>query len=449
MCSGLAAPLSRPANIILASIEINKREMVSIMQNSIESEARSYCRVYNDVFASSHGATIISESGKAYVDFLSGCGSLNYGHNNRYMKESLVEYILSDGIAHGLDFQTSAKNRFLQAFQNYILGPRGLPFKVQFTGPTGANAVEAAIKLARKSTGRTNVVAFTNAFHGCSLGALSLTANEHHRSASRALLNQVTRWPYDGYYGPNCDTAEMLDHVLSDPSSGVDPPAAIILEVVQGEGGLNCASNAWLAKIRTIADKHNALLIFDDIQAGCGRTGPFFSFEPSGVRPDIVVLAKSISGFGLPMSLVLIDRNLDIWEAGEHNGTFRGNNHAFVTAACAIERYWLDGVFEKTVSQQSETLATLARDLAERSGGVLKGKGMLLGLDVDSFQIANETRRRCFESGLILELCGPKDTILKFTPPLTITDDELNTAHRILVEALAGHYVSDQIAAAR
>jgi diaminobutyrate-2-oxoglutarate transaminase len=408
--------------------------------DTIESDVRSYCRVYDDTFRTATGATIVSESGRSYIDFLSGCGSLNYGHNNQILKGHLVDYILGDGIAHGLDLRTTAKNRFLDVLQRYVLEPRNLTFKVQFTGPTGANAVEAAIKLARKATGRTNVIAFTNAFHGCSMGALSLTANEHHRSSSRAMLNQVTRWPYDGYFGPDCDTAKMLDQALSDPSSGIDPPAAIILEVVQGEGGLNCASHAWLGKLRAIADKHSAALIFDEIQAGCGRTGSFFSFEPSGVVPDMVVLAKSISGFGLPMALVLIRPDLDTWEPGEHNGTFRGNNHAFVTAAAAIETYWQDDAFTRSVGQTSELLAALAHDLAKRFEGVPKGKGMFMGLELESFQIASETRRRCFESGLIIELCGPRDTILKFMPSLTITENELRQAHKILIGTLAASY---------
>lgn len=407
------------------------------MTKTIESDVRSYCRVYADIFETARGATIVSQSGRTYIDFLSGCGSLNYGHNNPLIKDQLVEYVLGDGIAHGLDLMTTAKNRFLAEFGTFILSPRNLNFKVQFTGPTGANAVEAAIKLARKTTSRTNVIAFTNAFHGCSMGALSLTANEHHRSSSRAMLNQVTRWPYDGYYGPDCDTAAMLDQALSDPSSGVDPPAAIILEVVQGEGGLNCASHDWLVKLRQIADKHRALLIFDDIQAGCGRTGTFFSFEPSGVLPDMVVLAKSISGFGLPMSLVLTRPEFDTWGPGEHNGTFRGNNHAFVTAAAAIETYWRDDAFADSVRAKSSALAALANDLAVGFGGVPKGKGMFLGLELESFKIASETRRRCFENGLILELCGPKDTILKFIPPLTITESELREVHQILTQALA------------
>lgn len=233
---------------------------------------RSYCRSYPELFETAQGSTLTTQSGKLYLDFLSGCGSLNYGHNNSNIKSRLLEYIQQDGIAMGLDLETTAKASFLEQFEENILKPRSLDYKIQFTGPTGANAVEAAIKLARKSTGRTNVIAFTNAFHGCTLGSLSLTGSEHHRSASKSLMNQVTRWPYDGYFEPETDTAAMLDQIVNDPSGGVDNPTAIVVELVQGEGGLNVASKEWLQSIQKIATNLGALLIVDDIQAGCGRT---------------------------------------------------------------------------------------------------------------------------------------------------------------------------------
>jgi diaminobutyrate-2-oxoglutarate transaminase len=322
----------------------------------IESQVRSYCRQFPAVFDRANGSKIILEDGTEYLDFLSGCGTLNYGHNNISLRDSLLSYINIGGIAHGLDLETTAKSRFLELFKNNILYPRNLDFKVQFPGPTGTNAVEAAIKLARKCTNRSNVVAFTNAFHGCTLGSLSLTGSAHHRGASGPLLQNVTRWPYDGYFGPEIDTAAMLDQVLSDPSGGIDPPAAIIVENVQGEGGLSCTSSNWMRKIRQLADKHQSILIVDDIQAGCGRTGKFFSFEHHGVLPDMVVLAKAISGFGLPMSLLLIRPDLDTWCPGEHNGTFRGNNHAFVTASAALETFWQNDDFEAEISEKSSFL---------------------------------------------------------------------------------------------
>ncbi|WP_287321585.1 diaminobutyrate--2-oxoglutarate transaminase [Mesorhizobium sp.] len=316
------------------------REEEFAIFNHLESEVRSYARSFPVVFARARGAQLFARDGTAYLDFLMGCSSLNYGHNPPELKSALTDYIAADGITHGLDLYNEAKESFLREFDETILRPRQLDYVVQFPGPTGANAVDAALKLARKITGRSNIIAFTNGFHGASLGALSCTGNRYHRAAAGQLLGGVTRLPYDGYLGPAVDTADYLDHLLSDPSSGVDAPAAVIVETVQGEGGLNVAGTEWLQKVAAIAHRHGALLIVDDIQAGIGRTDAFFSFEAAGLRPDIVTMTKSISGYGLPMALVLIDRRLDEWEPREHYGTFRGNCHAFVTARTALEHFW-------------------------------------------------------------------------------------------------------------
>ena len=229
-----------------------------------------------------------------------------------------------------MDIHTESKERFMAAFHKHVLKRRDMDYKFQFTGPTGAIAVEAAIKIARKVTKRTNVIAFTNGFHGCSLGALALTGSSYHRSVSVPLLTNVIRMPYDRYFGDMLNTAEMMEKMLSDPSSGVDSPAAIILETIQGEGGLNVASAAWTQQIQLIARTHGALVIVDDVQAGCGRTGDFFSFESLGILPDIVCLAKSLSGYGLPMAMLLLKEEHDVWQPGEHNGTFRGPNYSFL-----------------------------------------------------------------------------------------------------------------------
>ncbi len=260
---------------------------------------------------------------------------------------------------------TAAKARFLEVFKDHILAPRDLDYKLQFTGPTGTNAVEAAMKLARKVTGRSNIVSFTNGFHGCTYGALAVTGNHHHRGGGGIPVNNsVARIPYDGY--ANVDGLTLFETMLNDASSGLtggDKPAAVLLEVVQGEGGLNAASNEWLQRLQTICKAHDILVIVDDIQAGCGRTGTFFSFEPSGIKPDIVTLSKSIGGYGLPMAVVLLKPELDQWAPGEHNGTFRGNNHAFVTAAEAIETYWRDDQFQTHVQARAEQLNKVLQDM--------------------------------------------------------------------------------------
>jgi diaminobutyrate-2-oxoglutarate transaminase len=393
-----------------------------------ESRVRSYCRAFPLEFSTAENAVLTTVGGAKYIDFLSGCGSLNYGHNDPDMKMALLAYISDNGIAHSLDLYTRSKRAFISAFAEKILVPRGLDYKIHFTGPTGANAVEAALKLARKATGRSNVIAFTNGFHGVSLGALAATGNCDNRRVAGVGLGGVTRTPYDGYFGVEIDTIHWLEKMLSDPSSGIDAPAAFIVETIQGEGGLNVASDTWLTTLRTIADHHGALLIVDEVQAGCGRTGTFFSFEPSKIVPDIVVLAKSLSGFGLPFAAVLMRRDCDVWQPAEHNGTFRGNNHAFVTAEVAINKFWAGSDFTASVIGKSATIEAALNLLQSQTGWRQRGKGMMRGLQCPSAEAAAMVRGRCLQSGLILEMCGPRDEVLKLMPPLTIEADLLDDA---------------------
>lgn len=413
-----------------------------------ESAARSYCRSFSTLFTRAEGAKLIAADGKSYIDFLAGCSSLNYGHNDPDMKAALIEYIRSDGVAHGLDMYTNAKADFLNAFERLILKPRGMDHRIMFTGPTGANAVEAAMKLARKVTKRTNVVAFTNGFHGVTLGALSATGNGYHRNGAATSLPDVARIPYDGFLGEGIDTADVLDRMLAEPSSGIDAPAAIILETVQGEGGLNDASREWVRKVGRIARDHGALLIIDDIQAGCGRTGTFFSFEEMGVEPDLITMAKSLSGFGLPMAALLVKPEYDVFGPAEHNGTFRGNNHAFVTARVTLEKFWADGIFQETIRERAAYLQARLQAIAELlPTAEIKGRGMMQGIDVASGQTASEICARCFDNGLIIETSGAHDEVIKVLAPLTI--DQADFARGLdLLEAAVGEVAkSTKIAA--
>lgn len=410
-----------------------------------ESQVRTYCRSFTRVLATARGSFVYDTEGNGYIDFLAGAGTLNYGHNDPDMKDALVGYIAGDGIAHGLDLHTVAKRDFLVAFHEVILAPRQLDYRVQFTGPTGTNAVEAALKLARKVTGRTNVIAFTNAFHGVSVGALATTGSRHHRMTNQGLQN-VTRMPYDGYLGPGVDTSEVLAHMLADPSSGVDAPAAIILECVQGEGGLNALGMSWLRRIAALAREHEALLIIDDCQAGCGRTGSFFSFEAANIRPDLVVMAKSLSGFGLPMSVVLIRPEIDEWKPGEHNGTFRGNAHAFVTAEVALRKFWADDNLLRNVHRRSDLLSTRLTALAEMvPGSRVKGRGMMQGLDVGTEEASAAVRKACVNNGLLIEAAGPRDEVIKVMAPLTTDDATLERGLDIVQEAVEDYFVGARV----
>ncbi|MER9587149.1 diaminobutyrate--2-oxoglutarate transaminase, partial [Mesorhizobium sp. M0276] len=323
----------------------------------LESEVRSYVRAFPVLFDRGIGTTLIAADGREYLDFFGGAGALNYGHNNPAFKRALLDYIERDGIVHGLDLATSAKKAFIEAFEQYILKPRGLTYKLQFTGPTGTNAVEAALKLVRQVTGRSNIVSFTNSFHGVSAGALAATGNKEFRNAAGFPLANVTSLPYEGYLGASVDTIDYFEKLLDDPNSGLDKPAAVILEAVQGEGGINAASVEWLQRLRDLTSRHEILMILDDIQAGVGRTGKFFSFEAAGIVPDIITLSKSLSAIGTPMALVLIKPELDVWAPAAHTGTFRGNNYAFVTARAALEAYWSDSKFEDEIARKSAILA--------------------------------------------------------------------------------------------
>jgi diaminobutyrate-2-oxoglutarate transaminase len=379
--------------------------------------------------------------GKTYIDFLAGCSSLNYGHNDDDMKEALVAHIAADGVAHGLDMYTHAKADFLKAYEEIILKPRGMDHKIMMTGPTGTNAVEAAIKLARKVTGRRNVVSFTNGFHGMTMGALALTGNAGKRAGAGAScggLCGVTHLPYDGAFGEGVDTLEQIRMMVNNPSSGVDAPAAFIFEPIQGEGGLNAASRAWVEGVAKLAKEVGALLIVDDIQSGCGRSGRYFGFEGMDIDPDMITQAKSLSGFGLPFAALLIKPEHDIWKPAEHNGTFRGNNHAFITARVALEKFWKDDSFEKEVREKADILTEGLELVAEQvPGAKLKGRGMMQGVDVGSGELAGEICARCFEQGLIIETSGAHDEVIKVLAALTTPKETLKRGLEILREATA------------
>ncbi|MBU2958252.1 diaminobutyrate--2-oxoglutarate transaminase [Paracoccus sp. 1_MG-2023] len=418
--------MPKDMNAIQNSTEIFERR---------ESAARSYCRGIPAMFTGAQGSIMRDAEGNEYIDFLAGCSSLNYGHNDPDMKAALIDHIAGNGIAHGLDLHTDAKGSFLEAFETNILKPRGMDHRVMFTGPTGANAVEASMKIARKVTGRTNIVTFTNGFHGVTMGALAATGNGYHRGGAGMDTHGVTRMPFDNY-AEGVDSAALLDQMLGDSSGGIDAPAAIMLELIQGEGGLNAASAEFVRAVADVAKRHGALLIIDDIQAGCGRSGKFFSFEEIGVMPDIVPLAKSISGFGLPLAMVLVRPEHDVFGPAEHNGTFRGNNHAFVTARVAIEKFWSDKAFEAELADKAALIEKRLTQLADMvPGAFLKGRGLMRGVDVGSGELAEKICKRAFQDGLIIETSGNEDQVVKVLAPLTTPVATFEKGFDILLNA--------------
>ncbi|MFA9444776.1 diaminobutyrate--2-oxoglutarate transaminase [Egicoccus sp. AB-alg6-2] len=403
-----------------------------------ESQVRSYCRNWPATFERARGSQVWDVDGRRYLDFFSGAGALNYGHNDPAMQQAVVDYLLGDHVVHSLDTYTPAKERFLARFNEVVLAPRGMgDWKVQFPGPTGTNAVEAAMKLARKVTGRDRVIGFTNAFHGMTVGSLAVSGNAGKRGGAGIMLGAGTNLPYDGYFGADVDTVGYLDSLLRDSGSGLDLPAAVIVETVQAEGGLNTASMQWLQDLEKVCRRHDVLLIVDDIQAGCGRTGTFFSFEPAGIQPDIVTLSKSLSGFGLPLALTIFRAELDVWDPGEHNGTFRGHNPAFVTATEAL-RFWEDDRLARDVERKAGVIAQTLDRLAAAHPVLQaerRGRGMVQGLAcAEGF--AADICAAAFALGLIVETSGPRDEVVKLLPALTISDEELDEGLELLVRAV-------------
>jgi diaminobutyrate-2-oxoglutarate transaminase len=353
------------------------------------------------------------------------------------LKRALTDYLDADRVIHSLDMFTVAKAEFLTALDELILQPRGLDYKVQFPGPAGTIAVEAALKLARKVTGRTELVCFTNSFHGMTLGSLAVTGSGFHRGGAGLPLPYATPLPYDHALGGVVPEFAWFDRLLDDAGSGLDLPAAVIVECVQGEGGINVASPDWLAGLAERCQRHGIVLIVDDVQMGCGRTGPFFSFEVAGITPDIVCLSKSIGGYGLPLALTLFRPELDVWAPGEHSGTFRGFDPALVTGAAALRTYWTDAELEKQTAVHGETVAAALGEIAAAAGGArTRGRGLVQALEFDQPGLAQKVTAAAFDLGMLLETAGPADQVVKLMPPLTITDEDLTLGLTFLSAAV-------------
>ena len=404
----------------------------------LESEVRSYSRSFPVLFEKAKDAFLFDAGGTRYIDFFAGAGTINYGHNNEYMKRKIFDYLENDGIVHGLDMATVAKEELLLKMEATLFKPKNLDYKVQFTGPTGTNAVEAALKLARMVKKRSNIISFTNGYHGLTMGSMSVTANAYYRDEAFINRSDVSFMPYDGYLGKHVNTAKYLRRFLEDNSSGVDIPSAIILETVQGEGGIRVAGDEWLREVEKICRDFDILLIVDDIQVGNGRTGHFFSFEKSGIKPDIVTLSKSFSGFGLPMSVVLFRRDLDIWKPGQHTGTFRGNNLAFICASVALD-YWKDDRFSKEVFRKGKILHKRLNKISAKYPQLhteVRGRGFVYGMGLSTGEIAKKILTECFHNKLILESAGARNNVIKFLAPLTITDEVLEEGLDILERSI-------------
>ncbi|WP_441351466.1 diaminobutyrate--2-oxoglutarate transaminase [Tuberibacillus sp. Marseille-P3662] len=411
---------------------MTKDHKMEVFEN-YESSVRSYSRSFPTVFQKAKDYKIWDTEGSEYIDFFAGAGALNYGHNNEQMKEKLIDYISEDGISHSLDMGSTARADFLNQFNDVILKPRGMDYRVMFPGPTGTNTVESALKVARKVTGRDQIIGFTNGFHGMTIGSLAVTGNAMKRKGAGIPLSHAVSMPYDQYLEA-ADSINYIDQFLQDSGSGVDLPAAVILETVQGEGGINPASAKWLKGIEKLCRKYGMLLIVDDVQAGCGRTGTFFSFEQAGIEPDVICLSKSISGYGLPMALTLIKPQYDQWTPGEHNGTFRGNNMAFITAMEALN-FWKDDALSQDIQEKADIIESHLTRFAKSYPALeaqQRGRGFMQGLACGVPEYASKICEAAFENGLIMETSGPKDEVAKLLPPLIIDEEGLLEGLKIM-----------------
>ena len=403
-----------------------------------ESEVRSYCRNFPAVFTTAKGSILCDEDGRQYIDFFCGAGALNYGHNNPYIKRRLIDYLEQDGVLHAMDMYTAPKREFIDYFENEIIRPRGLDYKLQFVGPTGTNAVEAALKLARKVKKRTNVFALMGAFHGMTLGSIALTTDADSRAGAGVPLCNVTHIPAP-YMFPELDTVAYMERLITDDHSGVEKPAAIVLETTQADGGIYALPTEWLQRVRALCDKHDILMVVDDVQVGCARTGWFFSFERAGIVPDIVTLSKSIGGYGMPFAVTLLKPELDAWKPGEHNGTFRGYQLSLIAAKAGLE-YMLNEHVEAGVREREQIVAKFMRDEigAIDSRIETRGIGLLWGVDFGGFEgdVSKKVLDEAFKNGLIDERVGRGNAVIKVMPALNVPVETLETGLRILADAV-------------
>jgi 2,4-diaminobutyrate 4-transaminase len=334
--------------------------------------------------------------------------------------------------------------------------------KIHFCGPTGANAVDAAIKLAKTATGRGDVVAFGGGFHGTTHAAMALTGNVANKGPVANTMPGVHFFPYptggvpDGVDPATWDStcAALLERALTDPNGGIPLPAAVIMEMVQGEGGVNPATREFAQRVRKLTRDLGIPLIVDEVQTGCGRTGTWFAFEQYDIEPDIIVASKALSGMGLPISIILYREDLDVWAPGAHTGTFRGNQLAFAAGAKAVEMVRRDnllGNVRARGAQVARALEPLATHPAVRE---VRGKGLMWGIELDApgdgrtaGQLAEAVQERALRAGLILELGGRDDSVVRMLPPLNVTAEVLDTALNILAKAIEDAYREQVLAA--
>jgi len=407
------------------------------MNNSIEaleSEVRFYSRLFPAIFSKASGAYVFCNDGSKYLDFFCGSGSLNYGHSNPVMKQAVIDYLQGDGIINSLDQMTEAKLKFMKSFYEIILKPRAYNYKMQFCGPTGTNSIEAAMKLSRKFTQREKIIFFEHSFHGMTYGSMSISGMK-----AGKLNKDYTKNSVEMPFAENENSITILKQYLENCSTG-DLPAAIVMETIQAEGGIKVAPKEWIESVAAISKKFGVLLVIDDIQTGCGRTGTFFSFDNMNVKPDIICLSKSLSGYGFPFSMNLINPEIDCWDPGEHNGTFRGNNLAFIAANCALD-YWRTDALSKSIMHCAGLIENYFYSDSNLKQVKLNGRGLMFGIESGDEEKNTKLQKTLFKNGILMDTCGYRNNVVKIMPPITISDEDLikglDIIHKSIIECPA------------
>ncbi|SFK58137.1 diaminobutyrate--2-oxoglutarate transaminase [Methylocapsa palsarum] len=428
-------------------------------QNRIESNARSYPRRLPIALKSGRGVRVVDVDGREYIDCLSGAGSLALGHSHPEISEALHKALLDEAPLQTLDLPTPLKERFIDELIATLPDEFAADARIQFCGPSGADAIEAALKLVKTATGRRGVLCFHGSYHGMTSGALGLTGAIAAKAAvGLSAESQFLPFPSDyrcpfGLGGTAGATvgAAYIETLLDDPNSGVCAPAAVILEIVQGEGGINPAPDDWLRAVRAMTSRRGIPLIIDEVQTGLGRTGRLFAFERAGVRPDVVVLSKAIGG-GLPLSVVVYHRDLDVWKPGAHAGTFRGNQLAFAAGAAAIRHVRAHRLDLHAEAMGQRLMAALDRVAATKSSiGNVRGRGLMIGVEFVESQnsapgsrpppahpaMARHVQAECLRRGLIVELGGRFGAVVRFLPPLIVSANEIDEIAARFEDAVA------------
>ena len=428
-------------------------------QNDTESSARSYPRKFPFALSKAKGSWVEDVEGNRYLDFLCGAGTLALGHNDDEVNKAMIELISSGAPLHTLDLTTPVKDRFVETVISILPEEMRGNVKIQFCSPSGTDATDAAIKLCKTATGRGSVIAFSGGYHGMGHGALSLTGNLNAKMKVQNLMPGVQFMPYPNSYrcpfglGGEAGTdaaCAYFERMLKDPESGVTPPAAVIIEPIQGEGGVIPAPRKFMQTIRRVTKELGIPMIVDEIQCGIGRSGQMFAFEESGIIPDVILMSKAIGG-SQPMSIVVYNKDLDKWTAGAHAGTFRGNQLAMAAGTVVLRRVsdpdFLASVREKGV-YITEALNQLKKEVSII--GDIRGRGLMIGIEfIDpegkkdimghpeaSGSIAAEVQKRCFEHKLVMEKVGRNGSVMRCLCALNVSKEDINTMLGIFSSAV-------------